>query len=162
MFVWLHESLTIIMFFNPRSLVATALVSFYALEASALDFKPITDPSQLIKPGQTFKRDAAPAPVDLLPIDDPTVLTHGRSLRRAVTGKEAFDPSSETNFFWGAYGKFYVFCSSTISLTGAQLATTSTLQTSPSRTLATMSSSCPLKGSLKNSSPSSAGLQDSP
>ena len=118
------------MFFNTRSLFAAALVSACALEVSALDFKPITDPTQIIPPngaggifkrtdlkpitdpteilpgqaGQAFKRDAGPAPVDLLPIEHPTVLTHGRSLRRAVTGKEAFDPKNATTFYWGAYG----------------------------------------------------------
>jgi hypothetical protein len=118
------------MFFNTRSLSAAALLAVCVLEASALDFKPITDPTQIIPPnqagnilkrtdlkpisdptellpgqaGQAFKRDAGPAPIDLLPIDDPTVLTHGRSLRRAVAGKEAFDPKNATTFYWGAYG----------------------------------------------------------
>ncbi|KAF2702901.1 hypothetical protein K504DRAFT_188279 [Pleomassaria siparia CBS 279.74] len=93
------------MFFNSRSLLAAALVVVGALEASAqaLEFKPILDLKDYTVGPDSMKRDSTRPPLELVPISDPGFLTHGRALRRAVTGKEAFDVRSAETFYWGAY-----------------------------------------------------------
>jgi hypothetical protein len=112
------------MFFNPRSLAKLALVSAFAWETNALVLKPITDPSQAgphptvkrasIEPlagppnfrhGQHARRSVAP--IELVPISDPGVLTHGRSLKREVPLEGCFNPHKQSTFFWGAYGKSF-------------------------------------------------------
>jgi hypothetical protein len=151
------------MFFNPRSLAKLALVSAFTWETNALVLRPITDPSQLaphqsvkhasIEPiagapnfrhGQHAKRGAAP--IELLPISDPGVLTHGRSLKREVPLEGCFNPHKQSTFFWGAYGKSFGDSAQSITvLTSSQLEITSMLQTLRSQLPTTMSSSSPLR-----------------
>ncbi|KAH7132191.1 hypothetical protein B0J11DRAFT_577127 [Dendryphion nanum] len=89
------------MFSNPKQLLSTAILGLLAFETSALEMKPIKGPGN-IPFGSATKR-STPEPVNLIPITDPGILTHGRSLKREISGNKVFDASSETNFFWGAY-----------------------------------------------------------
>jgi hypothetical protein len=112
------------MFFNSRSLAKLALVSAFALETNALVLRPIPDPSQAgshqtvkratieaepitgfpnFGEGQRVKRSASP--IEMVPISDPGVLTHGRSLKREAPLEGCFNPHKQSTFFWGAYGK---------------------------------------------------------
>src|SRR5687768_497068 len=90
------------MMFNPRNILSATLISFYLLGTTALDLQPISDPSDLIS--KHSKRDG-PEGLTLIPIEDPGVLTHGRSLKRQSPGNDVFDPTSTNSFIWGAYGE---------------------------------------------------------
>ncbi|ORX97005.1 hypothetical protein BCR34DRAFT_173578 [Clohesyomyces aquaticus] len=67
------------MFFNRRSLVATALVSLFTLNACALDLQPISD-----KDLSAF------------------ISSHSGHSRRDP-GNGVFDPQNVTTFYWGTY-----------------------------------------------------------
>ncbi|KAF2113067.1 hypothetical protein BDV96DRAFT_150636 [Lophiotrema nucula] len=91
------------MHLQPRVLLSILFIfaSLYGTQAVAPDLKPISNPSQH-NPSSPAKRDS-PDALALLPISDPSVLVHGRSLKREAQGFEAFDPTSSNSFFWGAY-----------------------------------------------------------
>ena len=151
------------MFFNARSLAKLALLSAFTWEADALVLKPYHDITDLTAP-QSVKRASiepilgaanfrhgqharrAPPAIEMVPISDPGVLTHGRSLKREVPLDGCFNPHKQSTFFWGAYGKLSKDPThSIIVLTPPQLETTSTLQTSRFQRPTTMSSSSPLR-----------------
>ncbi|KAF2474937.1 uncharacterized protein BDR25DRAFT_340590 [Lindgomyces ingoldianus] len=88
------------MFFNSRSLFATAFVCFVAWETRALDLQPLSSPPSII-PGHSSKRGASP--LELVPLEDPSVLTTGHGAKREVPGNGCFDPKNDSTFFWGAY-----------------------------------------------------------
>lgn len=87
-------------------MICTALLWLFACKAAAraLELTPITGQSDTL-PGQQPAKRLAQEGLTLLPISDPSVLTHGRSLRREKRGYGCFDPLSKNSFFWGAYGE---------------------------------------------------------
>lgn len=98
------------MIYNIRSVSSAILVSLFACEAvsRALELQPLTDPSTTL-PGHPSKRSAEES-LNLLPISDPGVLTHGHSLKREEPDNGCFDPSSQSDFYWGAYCKLSRQC----------------------------------------------------
>ena len=135
------------MFFNSRIIFQVALASLFALEINALVLKPITTVPK--RPNDLpAKREGRPPGVQLVPIRDAGEIT-GRFTKRERQGKSCYDPSSENEFLWGAYGKYISRMNAQEgvnknshdpdSLTDGQRATTSTWQISPSEHLETKS-----------------------
>lgn len=92
------------MFINSQNLLKAAAVSLFALEAGAVVLRPIvTAPNN--PPKSTTKRNDKPPGVQFVPIRDPGEV-NGRFTKRAKKGNSCYDPSSENEFLWGAYGQY--------------------------------------------------------
>ena len=91
------------MYFSSYSVFKAAAISVFALEAGAVVLRPIvTVPNNPAKP--PVKRDDGPPGVQFVPIRDPGEIT-GKFTKREKKGNSCYDPSSENEFLWGAYGK---------------------------------------------------------
>lgn len=141
------------MFFKGRNIFEVIFASLFVLEVNALVLKPIvTVPNHPSNP--SVKRDDRPPGIQLVPIRDAGEMT-GRFTKRERPGKSCYDPASENEFLWGAYGKYIpkpntrhgVFPPSRNSnmLNKRQRAITSTWQISHSERLGMKSLSCQLK-----------------
>lgn len=146
------------MFFKGRNIFELVAASLFALEANALVLKPIvTVPNHPSNP--PVKRDDRPPGIQLVPIRDAGEMT-GRFTKRERQGKSCYDPASENEFLWGAYGEYipkpntrngvYTPPRNSNMLTDEQRATTSTWQISHSERLGTKSLFCRLKTSQRN------------
>jgi len=97
------------MFFNPRSLCGAAILSFLLAESMAVVLRPITTvPNKQTIPPPS-KRDNGVAPIQLKPLKDSGELT-GKFVKREKKGNSCYDPASENEFLWGAYGEHPKLC----------------------------------------------------
>ncbi|PVH95485.1 hypothetical protein DM02DRAFT_148680 [Periconia macrospinosa] len=93
------------MYFNTKSLAASALVSLLSTQAEAAAIRQV-NPADLLK-HRTYETRDTSNDIRLMPIRDPGELT-GRFVKRAPAGDEAFDPSARAELFWGAYASDHI------------------------------------------------------